>query len=132
MTDLPEFGPGTWADYINAEADELMKTAGPELVMAMVQARAIEDPEFYARSKERFKDEKQAYFGITKAGYWEKVALRALVLLRIPADEREARVTQLCEEAKARSDAARSRIRAKLSKKPKPKTLEVDLSQIRI
>lgn len=122
-----------WLDYLNAETDLLLEQAGRDLVIAMVHSRAIEDPELYANSDRRKRDLSQAHFGITKAGYWERIALRALVLLRIPEAEREARIGELAKEAKARSEAARARLRSKLKKGPKvDKTLEVDITKLRL
>lgn len=118
--------PDTWADYINQETERLMVEAGPDLCLAMIHSRAIEHPDSYKRLMP--KDEAKVHFGITKAGYWERVALRALVLLKVPLEERE----RLIEEAAAREEAARQAVRKKIKKGPGGPYREVDLSKLEI
>lgn len=118
--------PETWHEYIEREVDLLMEQAGPKLVEAFVHSRAIEHPEYYKKHRE--KDLAQAHFGITKAGYWERVALRALVLLQVPFEERE----RLIDEALAREQAAREAVRKKLAKGPGGPHREVDLSGLEL
>lgn len=118
--------PDSWADYIESEVARLMEEAGPDLCLAMIHSRAIEHPDSYKRLRPQ--DESKAHFGITKAGYWERIALRALVLLKVPLAERE----RLIEEAFQREEAARQAVRKKLKKGPGGPYREVDLTQIEL
>lgn len=115
-----------WRDYIEAEVERLIEEAGPDLCLAMIHSRAIEHPDSYKRL--RGKEESRAHFGITKAGYWERVALRALVLLKVPIAERE----RLIEEAREREEAARAASRAKIKRGPGGPYREVDLSSLKL
>ena len=116
-----------WRDYIEAETQRLLDEAGPDLVIAMIHSRAIEHPSTYERVRDH-RDEAKAHFGITKAGYWERVALRALVLLKVPIEERE----RLIEQARAREEAAREAVRNKIKRGPGGPYKEVDLSGLEL
>jgi len=118
--------PANWAEYIEREVSLLLEQAGPDLVLAMIHSRAIEHPHHYKKHFE--KDLANAHFGITKAGYWERVALRALVLLKVPIEERE----KLIEEALEREEAARAAVRRNIKKGPGGPYREVDLSSIEL
>lgn len=126
MTDEAEPTARPWADYIEAETNLLLEQAGEDLMLAMVHSRAIEHPDTYKRF--RSKAEAASYYGLTKAGYWERVALRALVLLKVPIAERE----KLIAEALAREEAAREAVRQRVKKGPGGPYKEVDLSQLEL
>lgn len=115
-----------WAEYIARETELLLEQAGSDLLLAMVHSRAIEHPSTYKRFRD--KEEAQAFYGLTKAGYWERVALRALVLLKVPIEERE----QLIAEALAREEAAREAVAKRVKGGPGGPYKPVDLSKIEL
>jgi hypothetical protein len=121
--------PDTWREYIAAETERVVQEAGPDLALAMIHSRAIESPDFYFKSLRYYEDLAKHHYGqISTAGYWEKIALRALVLLKVPIEERE----RLIAEAHFRNLEARKRVRAKIAKGPGGPFKEVDLSQLKI
>lgn len=120
--------PESWRDYIEREVELVLKDAGPELVLAMVHSRAIEQPEHYFKNKQYGKDLAQASFGIDKGGYWCRVALRALILLNVPIPERE----KLIEEAYEREKSAREAVSKRTKKGPGGPYKEVDLTKLEL
>jgi hypothetical protein len=116
-----------WLDYIHAEIELLMEQAGKDLVIAMIHSRAIEQPTYYSK-QDRKKDIAKAMHEITKAGYWERVALRALVLLKVPIEVRE----KLIEEALERETAAKKASAKRVKGGPGGPYKPVDLSQIEL
>jgi len=122
--------PGTnpWREYIEGEIEILMRNAGPELCLAMIHSRAIECPEHYYKSRSYDKDLSKAHFGITKAGYWERIALRALVLLQVPIEERE----KLIAESLERERQARAAVSKRVKQGPGGTYREVDLTKLQL
>lgn len=116
-----------WLDYINAEVDLLIEQAGKDLLIALIHSRAIEQPIHY-KKEERNKDIAKAMHEITKFGYWERIALRALVLLKVPIEVRE----RLIEEAYEREQTAREASRKLVARGPGGPYKEVDLSQLEL
>lgn len=128
----PAAEPSSWYEYIEQELELLYQQAGPDLLEAMIASRCIEQPGF-ADTAERRQQELAAVGvkrlgSITKAGYWERIALRALVLLKIP----RASWQQLIDEAAEREAKAREAVRRNLKKGPGGPYREVDLSQLTI
>lgn len=120
----------SWHDYLDSEVEQLLITAGPKLVKAMLYSRAIEDPQFYGSSKfpEDYAKALKENFGITKTGYWERIALRALCIINLPEEE----MKQMIAAARKRDEIARAAVRRRISKGPGGPYKEVDLSALEL